>query len=73
MASDISIGEQYIYVLNQRLSSLIAFAIEVGADTAIAETKMHRDTMTVLTSNCENGGQATGGLCFQNLPLKEYG
>ncbi|MCP4098393.1 MAG: hypothetical protein GY748_19365 [Planctomycetaceae bacterium] len=34
MASDISIGEQYLWVANRRLSSLIAFVLEVASDDA---------------------------------------
>lgn len=34
MATDISIGEQYLWVANRRLSSLVAFVLEVGVLTA---------------------------------------
>jgi hypothetical protein len=37
MASDISIGEQYLWVANWRLSSLIAFVLEVASDAATTE------------------------------------
>ena len=37
MASDISIGEQYLWVANRRLSSLVAFALEVARDDATTE------------------------------------
>lgn len=37
MASDISIGEQYLSVANRRLSSLITFVLEVAADAAATE------------------------------------
>lgn len=37
MASDISIGEQHLWVANRRLSSLIAFVLEVAVDAATTE------------------------------------
>ena len=39
MASDISIGEQYLWVSNRRLSSLIAFALEVAATDATTDAE----------------------------------
>lgn len=41
MASDISLGEQYLWVANQRLSSLITFVLGVGSD--IAATDQERE------------------------------
>jgi hypothetical protein len=37
MSSDISIGEQYLWVANQRLSSLVKFVLEVAADDATTD------------------------------------
>ena len=37
MASDISIGEQYLWVSNRRLGSLVSFALEVAADDATTD------------------------------------
>lgn len=39
MASDISIDEQYLWVANQRLSSLITFVLEVANDTAATDAE----------------------------------
>ena len=42
VTSDISIGEQYLWVANRRLSSLITFALEVAVDAAsIDEERMY--------------------------------
>lgn len=37
MASDISIDDQYLWVSNQRLSSLISFVLEVAENSATSE------------------------------------
>jgi hypothetical protein len=37
MANDIAIGDQYLWVSNKRLISLVSFALEVGCDAATTE------------------------------------
>lgn len=39
MASDISLKDQFLWVSNQRLSTLIAFALQVGGEAARADTE----------------------------------
>ncbi len=46
MASDISIGEQYLNVSNRRLHSLVVFALQVGGN--IASTDEERGYVTKL-------------------------
>lgn len=40
MASDISIGEQYLWIANRRLGSLITFVLQVASDAATTEQEL---------------------------------
>lgn len=48
MASDISIGEQYLWVANRRLGALVTFALQVGAE--LASTDEERSFVAKLQS-----------------------
>lgn len=59
MASDISIGEQFLWVSNMRFFALVDFACEVGSDIAREE-----DEKAYVVRLSEFGGSAFPGISF---------